>query len=274
MTRKEALRDGSARLRSAGVDDPGGDARRLLEHVLGDTLALRRDPDLPLSDQESEAFFQYLTVRSSHQPVAQIIGQRAFFGHNFTVTPDTLDPRPETEELVARAVALKPRRVLDLGTGTGAILLSILAACPEATGTATDISEAALAVARHNAGTLSLTDRATFFRSDWFDAVEGRFDHIVSNPPYLSAVELERVAPDVRDWEPHLALSPGGDGLDAYRTLALGLRDHLAPRGTCLLEIGATQGKSVPALFAAQGFSARLHLDLLGHPRIVQIEDQ
>ena len=274
MTRNEALRAGSARLRSAGVDDPVGDARRLLEHVLGDTLALRRDPDQPLSDQEYNDFFQYLTARCSHQPVAQIIGQRAFFGHTFAVTPDTLDPRPETEELVARAIALKPRRVLDLGTGTGAILLSILAACAGATGTATDISDAALAVARRNATTLSLTDRAIFLRSDWFDAVEGRYDLVVSNPPYLTAAELESVAPDVRDWVPHLALSPGGDGLAAYRTLALGLRDHLAPKGTCLVEIGSGQGESVPALFATQGFRTQLHLDLSGHPRIVQIEDQ
>ncbi|MEL7214548.1 MAG: peptide chain release factor N(5)-glutamine methyltransferase [Pseudomonadota bacterium] len=274
MTRAEAVRAGSARLRSAGVDDPAGDARRLLEHVLGDTLALRRDPDKSLSTQEIERFFQYLAARCSHQPVAQIIGQRAFFGHTFAVTPDTLDPRPETEELVARAIALKPRRVLDLGTGTGAILLSILAACPEATGTATDISSAALSVARRNAATLGLTDRATFLRSDWFDAVEGGYDLVVSNPPYLTAAELEGVAPDVRDWEPHLALSPGGDGLAAYRTLALGLRDHLVPKGTCLLEIGSGQGESVPALFAAQGFRTQLHSDLSGHPRIVQIEDQ
>jgi release factor glutamine methyltransferase len=198
------------------------------------------------------------------------VGHRLFWGHRFTVTPVTLDPRPETEVLVAEALQRPFLKMLDLGTGTGCILLSCLAGMPMAAGVGTDISAAALAVAQHNANTLGLSTRARLIRSDWFEAVPGRFDLITSNPPYIAADEMAGLAPDVLHHEPHLALSPGGDGLDAYRAIAAGALARLMSGGRILLEIGPTQGAAVSALLAAQGLrNIRILQDFDGRDRVV-----
>jgi release factor glutamine methyltransferase len=163
-----------------------------------------------------------------------------------------------------------PLRLLDLGTGTGCILLSCLASMPLATGTGVDLSEPALAVARDNARSLGLAARARFLRSDWFSAVEGRFDLIVSNPPYIAEAEMPGLAAEVRDWEPHLALTPGGDGLGAYRALAAGAGARLMNGGRLFLEIGPSQAAAVSGLLAAQGFvQIRTLADLDGRDRVV-----
>ncbi|MEO0912250.1 MAG: HemK family protein methyltransferase, partial [Pseudomonadota bacterium] len=147
--------------------------------------------------------------------------------------------------LIAAALERPAQRILDLGAGTGCIALTLLAEWPDATAVLSDISPAALAVARANAEALGVDARATFLISDWFAAVEGAFDLILSNPPYISASEMAELSPDVRDWEPHLALTPGGDGLSAYRRIAEGLRGHIASNGRALLEIGANQAADV-----------------------------
>jgi release factor glutamine methyltransferase len=202
--------------------------------------------------------------------VAQLLGYRDFWKHRFIVTPDVLDPRPDTEALVAEALRRPFARVLDLGTGTGAILLSLLAERPAATGLGTDLSEAALTVARRNAAALRLADRADFAPADWFAGVAGQFDLIVSNPPYIAAAEMAGLAPEVRDWEPHLALTPGGDGLDAYRAIARGAGAHLAPGGRLVVEIGAAQGAAVAAIMAGAGLGpVRVLPDLDGRDRVV-----
>lgn len=270
-TGNAALAAAIARLRAAGVDDPARDARRLLAHALGIpagrlTLVL---PD-PLTDEAADRFAAALALRCRRKPVSQITGQRMFYGRSFRVTEDVLDPRPETETLIELALCEPFSRVLDLGTGSGCILLTLLAERPEATGLGVDLSDAACAVAADNAARLALETRARITRSDWFGAVEGRFDLIVANPPYIAAEEMPGLAPEVRDWEPHIALSDGADGLGAYRIIAAQAPDHLAPGGRLLVEIGPTQGAAVSALFLAAGLeNIAVHADLDGRARIV-----
>ena len=270
-TANAALRAAVARLAQAGIDSATTDARALLAHAMGlapDRLTLHL-PDR-MTEQAQAAFDAALTARETRQPVAQIIGHRLFWNHRFKVTPDTLDPRPETEILVAEALRQPFAKLLDLGTGTGCILLSCLAAMPMAAGVGADVSAAALAVARENADALGLTARARLIQSDWFAQIEGRFDLITSNPPYIAADEMAALAPDVRLYEPHLALTPGGDGLAAYRAIALGAPARLLPGGRLLLETGPAQGAAVSALLAAQGLEQiRILPDFDGRDRVV-----
>ena len=266
-----ALRAAIPRLADAGVPDPARDARRLLAHAMRiapDRLTL--ELSRPLTPAEAAAFEAAIAARAARQPVSQITGSRAFWGRDFRVTRATLDPRPETEALVAEALAAPIARLLDLGTGTGCILLSCLAERPAATGIGIDASPEALAVAAENAARLGLTDRAELRLGDWFAGLDGNFDLIVSNPPYIAAAEMAALSPEVRDWEPALALSPGGDGLGAYRAIAAGARAHLAPGGRLILEIGPSQAGAVVALLAAAGLpGARVLPDLDGRDRVV-----
>lgn len=271
MTGSEALRAAIARLTAAGIDGAARDARLMLAEALGvapDRLTLHLHEVL---EAGADARFDgFVADRAARRPVAQILGRRLFWGRPFRVTRDTLDPRPETETLVAAALDAPFSRLLDLGTGTGCILLTLLAERPGATGVGSDLSEAALDVARANAEALGLADRTTFRRADWFSGVEGRFDLIVSNPPYIAEAEMAALAPEVRDWEPHAALTPGGDGLDAYRALCSRALAHLDPGGRLLLEIGPAQGAAVAAL-AAEGRlrDVRVLPDLDGRDRVV-----
>lgn len=271
MTAAEALRAAVARLTAAGIEDAPRDARRLLAHAMRiapDRVTLHL-PD-PFDAAMAAAYEAALTARAARQPVSQITGRRDFYGMSFRVTRDTLDPRPETELLVAAALERPFVKMLDLGTGTGCILLSCLAGMPFATGTGTDLSEAALAVAKENANDLGLTACAKFRASDWFAAVPGKFDLIVSNPPYIAEDEMAGLAPEVRDWEPRAALTPGGDGLGAYRAIAAGAGARLMPGGRLILEIGPTQAVAVSALLEAAGFPApEVRTDLDGRDRVV-----
>ncbi len=271
MTANEALRVAIARLRAGGIEDAALDARLLLAHALGiaqDRLTLHL-PEV-MSVAQGLAYEQAIAARLARQPVAQIIGQRQFWGLTFRVTRDTLDPRPDTETLVAEALKAPFQTMLDLGTGTGCILLSCLHAMPKAQGLGVDLSPSALAVAESNAAALGLTARTRFQPSDWFSNVTGRFDLIVSNPPYIAADEMPTLAPEVRDWEPHLALTPGGDGLGPYRILAREAPAHLKGQGRLLVEIGPTQGPAVVALFAAEGLQdIRILPDMDGRDRVV-----
>lgn len=275
LTVAAALRQAVATLRAAGVPDAAGDARRLMADALGvapGRLILMETDALP--EAAAVRFGLAVTARAARQPVAQILGRRAFWGRDFRVTRDVLDPRPETETLVAAALARPFSRILDLGTGSGCILLTLLAERPAARGTGTDLSAAALAVAADNAARLGLADRARWLQGDWYDALpqrEGGFDLIVSNPPYIAAAELAALAPEVRLWEPALALSPGGDGLRAYRAIAAGAAARLSPEGALLVEIGPTQAPAVASLMQAAGLAApRLHCDLDGRPRVLE----
>lgn len=269
MTAAQALRRAAETLAQAGIPEARTDARALLAHALGlDPARLTlhlTDPMPPGAEARLDAALQ---ARLARQPVSQIIGHRLFWGRAFRVTPDVLDPRPETETLIATALEEPFQTLLDLGTGSGCILLTLLAECPQAQGTGADISAAALAVARQNAATIA--PRARLHVSDWCQAIEGHFDLITSNPPYIAAAEMPHLAPEVRDHEPHVALTPGGDGLDAYRVLAAQAPSHLAPGGRLIVEIGPTQGQAVAGLFRDAGLAqVEIRRDLDQRDRVV-----
>ncbi|MFA9229116.1 MAG: peptide chain release factor N(5)-glutamine methyltransferase [Microgenomates group bacterium] len=255
MTGNEALRAAVAVLKSAGLDDPSRDSRLLLAHsldILPDRLTLHLQ-DM-LTKEQQQQFDGAIAARLTRQPVSQIIGKRLFWGQWFKVTQDTLDPRPETETLVQAALERPFVKILDLGTGTGCILISCLRGMPMAMGVGVDVSEPALAVARTNAQVLGVATRAKFVASDWFSTIQDRFDLIVANPPYITSDEMALLSPDVLNWEPHLALTPGGDGLDSYRIITAGAGARLLAGGRIALEIGPTQGVSVATLLRQAGF--------------------
>jgi len=259
------------RLKAAGSDTPTLDARLLLQAAAGLTREdLILGPDRPLSPEQLATFESFVARRERHEPVSRILGRREFYGRVFTVTPATLDPRPDTETIIEAALKVMPKaaRLLDLGTGTGAIAITLLAERPGATGTATDLSPDALAVARENAARLGVADRLSLVEGSWFAPVSGVFDIILSNPPYIPAGEIAGLSPDVRNFDPGLALSGGTDGLDPYRIIASGAAAYLAAGGHLLVEIGAGQVPDVEAIFDAQGFAAGgRHGDLGGHIR-------
>ncbi|MCC5967847.1 MAG: peptide chain release factor N(5)-glutamine methyltransferase [Natronohydrobacter sp.] len=273
MQAQALLAQGVGVLRDAGVDGAARDARWLMAHALD--IALDR-LTLALHDSVTPAqearFRAAIAARARRQPVAQITGQRLFWGRSFRVTPDVLDPRPETETLIATALEQPFQRVLDLGTGSGAILATLLAERPEATGVGVDLSPAALAVAQGNAQALGVAPRAEFLHSDWCAQVSGQFDLIVSNPPYIGQGEVESLADETRDWEPRMALVPqgcDGTGLAAYRAIAAQAPAYLAPGGRLIVELGLGQGPAVLALFAQAGLtSGRLVDDLTARARV------
>ncbi len=271
MTLQQVLTEAIKRLRDAGVPDPAVDARRLLAHVVGvDSGRLILMMHDPLEPAQAEAFAALITRRAAREPVSHLTGGRDFYGRRFKVTSDVLDPRPETETLISLALEKPFERVLDLGTGTGCIALTLLAERPAVHGVAVDVSGQALDVARFNAEALGVADRLTLQPSDWFAAVEGQFDLIVSNPPYIDAAEMPDLSPEVRLHEPELALTPGEDGTAPYRIIAEGALKHLLPDGRLFVEIGYRQGPAVSAIFEEAGLTkVTVHQDLNGHDRVV-----
>ena len=265
------LRDAAARL-AAVSDSPRLDAELIAAHAAGlerhEMLLRLRDLAVPT---DADAL---LARRLAHEPVAHITGTRDFWTLRLRVSPDVLIPRPDSETLIEAALRhfagqAGPRRILDLGTGSGALLLAALSEWPDATGLGVDISGAALAVARDNARRCGLADRAAFAQGDWGAGLDDRFDLILCNPPYIEAGAV--LAPDVVDHEPHGALFAGADGLDCYRRLAPDMARLLAPGGLAVFEIGHDQGAAVSALFAGQGFVPTLHPDLAGRDRCIAI---
>jgi release factor glutamine methyltransferase len=274
MTVAEALRDATVALAAAGVEGAARDARLLMAAALGcdsDRLTLRACETVPAA--AAARLGAMVSDRAGRRPVSQILGRRRFWGRDFAVTADVLDPRPETETLIAAALAgPAPARVLDLGTGSGAILLTLLAEWPDAVGTGTDASAAALGVAARNAEALGIAGRARLVRADWAEGVRERFDLVVCNPPYIPAGEIEALAPEVRRFEPRMALTPGEGGLEAYGRIAPELPRLLAPGGRALFEFGAGQEATVAAVFRALGFApGELHDDLDGRPRVIEL---
>ncbi|WP_246156664.1 peptide chain release factor N(5)-glutamine methyltransferase [Aquicoccus porphyridii] len=269
-TLRETVAAVRAVLEAAGIEGAAREARLIAGHAGG--IARERvslSMEAPVSAAQREAALAMGRARAARRPLSHLLGYRDFFDHRFAVSGDVLDPRPETEALVLAALEATFARVLDLGTGSGAILLSLLAARPEARGLGTDLSEAALAVARENAQALGVAGRCEFLVSDWFGAVEGRFDLIVSNPPYIAVGEMAGLAPELGH-EPRMALTDEGDGLDAYRAITGGVVTHLEPGGRLLLEIGSTQGRAVAEMIRVAGLeNIRVHPDLDGRDRVV-----
>lgn len=270
----DTLQRATMMLGAAGIEDPERDARILLAHVMEvDQAQLIARMNEPLPPSALLGMDRVIAVRSLRQPVSHIIGKRGFWNHEFMVNSDVLDPRPDTETLVAAALEQPFETVLDLGTGSGAIILSLLAERPQVMGVATDISGKALDTAKRNASRIGVADRVRFEEADWFSGLEGQFDLIVSNPPYISELEMGALAPEVRDWEPHIALTPGGDGLAAYREIAANLHKFLKPTGRALFEIGFKQAEEVKNIFIQSGFT-RLEVlkDMSGHDRVVALD--
>ena len=266
-------------LEAAGVAEAALDARLIVEHATGATRTdLLLSPGRAVRPEGARAAAAMLERRLAGEPVFRILGHREFHGLRLALSPETLEPRPDTEALVdlalphVRAVAARHGacRILDLGTGTGAVALALLKEEPLATALATDISQDALATAAANADMTGMATRFRTVRSDWFEAVEGRFHLVVSNPPYIASNEVELLAREVREHDPRAALDGGPDGLDAYRAIAAGVERHLEADGMVAVEIGIGQAHAVEAIFARHGFRlAERAEDLGGVLRVV-----
>ncbi|MEQ9038398.1 MAG: peptide chain release factor N(5)-glutamine methyltransferase [Silicimonas sp.] len=270
-TVSDEIARGIGALRGAGIESPERDARWLMAACLGiprERLTLHlRDA---VSTEAQACFSDLLRKRQDRKPVSRILGIREFWGRTFKVTEATLDPRPETEILVELALSRPFSRVLDLGTGTGCILVTLLAERRQATGVGTDISAEAVLVAGENAERHGVADRLILPLSDWYSDIGGRFDLIVSNPPYIAANEMDLLQPEVRDHDPRIALTDDADGLTAYRRILAGARDHLATGGRLLVEIGPDQADAVTPLFKAAGLeNIHVHHDLDNRDRVV-----
>ncbi|MEO0343676.1 MAG: peptide chain release factor N(5)-glutamine methyltransferase [Pseudomonadota bacterium] len=222
------------------------------------------------ADGEFQRFEALVAERSKGRPISQLIGYRDFWKDRFTVTSDVLDPRPETEHLVEEVLKQAgATKILELGTGSGCIALSLARDLPDTAITAVDISYDALAVAKSNSRALGLTKRVDWIQSDWFSRVKGRFDIIVSNPPYIAEGDFADLSEEVRDFEPKIALAAGEDGLEAYRSILTKASEYLSGHGRIYFEHGFSQAKQLRALASAMGFE-RISLvqDLSGHDRV------
>jgi release factor glutamine methyltransferase len=268
MTVAQARRALTQQFRQAGIESPDLDARVLIGHALAlDHAGLISAAARQLSTADVERVENLMRRRLAGEPVARITGTREFWGLPFIVTPDVLVPRPETETVVETALALigpdrgASPRILDIATGSGAILLALLGALPTAQGTGTDIDLRALGVARRNAEHLGLADRAAFIASDYGSALSGRFDLVVSNPPYVATSQIATLDREVRDHDPRHALDGGPDGLSAYRAIVADAMRLLAPGGCLVLEIGQGQESDVAQLLT------KAELISVGEPR-------
>ncbi|MFD6320862.1 peptide chain release factor N(5)-glutamine methyltransferase [Methylorubrum thiocyanatum] len=281
LSREAALRRLVGAFEAAGLSDARSDARFLTLHILALTpldLSLRGRE--PLGGAGAEALGQAAARRLAGEPVARILGAWEFWGLPFALSPDTLVPRPDTESVVEAALGLFPERerklrLIDLGTGSGCILVALLHERPRAYGIGLDRAQGALAVARNNAAANGVADRASFLCGSWLDALSGPFDLIVSNPPYIAAPVIAMLEPEVRLHDPRAALDGGDDGLDAYRAILAGLARRpglLSAQGALVLEIGYDQGPALTGLAQAMGFAdVRVGRDLAGNDRVVTL---
>lgn len=270
-TAAQAMVAATARLRAAGVPDPARDARVLLAHaarIEASRVTLiapeELDPDI------GERYEQLISLRAIRVPVSHLLGEREFYGRRFKVSGEVLDPRPETETLIEAALAEPFDHVLDLGIGSGCILVTLLAEMPTAHGVGADLSEAACLQASANAVLHRVEARAQIVRSNWFEAITGHYDLIVSNPPYIALDEMPGLEVEVREHEPEMALTDFGDGLEAYRRILARVSDHLTPGGRVLVEIGPTQAQAVSEMFHQAGLAeVTVMQDLDGRDRVV-----
>ena len=270
------------RLQAGGIENAALDVRHLISGLLDMSLSavVSRGRD-PVSDEDAARIRAAVARRLAREPVYRILGEREFFGLPLKLSKETLEPRPDTETLVDRMIpylrAVVARKggcaLIDLGTGTGAICIALLSQVLEARGTATDISKDALATATANAAALGLADRFRPLLSNWYEKVDGRYDVIVSNPPYIRSSVVDELEPEVRLHDPAAALDGGEDGLDAYRAIASQAGHHLETNGVIGLEIGFDQKEAVTALFSAENFRLREEAkDLGGNDRVLIFE--
>ena len=253
------------RLKAAGIEEPRREARLILAAALGTNAAglMTRD------EVDPAAYEPLLARREAREPLAYITGRKEFWGLDFCTSPATLIPRPDTETLVEAVLesGVKPKTVLDLGTGTGCLLLAVLHETPSAFGVGVDINPGAAALARCNAAALGLADRAVFLAGNWAEALDHKFDLVLSNPPYIEHGIIAGLMPEVAAYEPATALDGGADGLTAYRAIISALPRILAAEGLAVLELGAGQAISVAALAVQAGFTCHTKCDLAGIER-------
>lgn len=278
-TLAEALANVRRALTEGGIEDAAREARLLVGGLLKlEPTTLIAGGDRGLTVAEQRAIEVGIERRLNREPVFRILGARPFFGLTLSLSPDTLEPRPDTEILVERLIPLAEKivsdsggcRMLDLGTGTGAICLALVDAVPGVVGVGTDISPGALETASANAHLNGLAERFVAIESDWFSAVDGTFDIIVSNPPYIPSVVVDGLADEVRRFDPRRALDGGSDGLDAYRAIANAAAEYLAPAGIIGFEIGYDQKETVTDLMNSKGFRlVEAARDLGGNDRVL-----
>ena len=277
MSRAEALAWLAETFDRAGLEEPGREARLALCEAGGlRASALMASPEAALGEPAASRLADLAARRAAGEPLSKIAGRREFWGLTLIVSPDVLDPRPETETLIETALKLigarrRARlRILDLGVGSGAILCALLTECPAALGLGVDASPAAVAIASRNVEACGLAARAEIRLGSWTQGVEGPFDLIVSNPPYIRSADIEALQREVRDFDPRLALDGGADGLDAYRAILPASVGLLAPGGRLIVEVGAGQGGDVLGLAARLGFvHGETRRDLAGIERVV-----
>jgi len=273
----------SQRFRQAGIENPALDARILLKSVLGLTDAdfIGGNADIDTTPEVEDKIEELVIRRLAGEPLSKILGIREFWGLPFKVTKDVLDPRADTETIMEQAIRLfkdkpAPRRILDLGTGSGCLLISLLHQFPDATGIGVDISAAALAVAQENAHINNVADRARFLEGRWFEALaaesDAKFDLIVSNPPYIPSADIPNLEVNVRNHDPILALDGGNDGLDPYKIIFSQIKEHLYRHSFALFEFGIFQGPDIARLAGNAGLSVHgLHPDIAGILRVIEI---
>ncbi len=285
QTLEEALRLVREILAAAGMEDPQREARALVAMATGlAPLDILTEPNAPLDDKAKSELPKLLKRRSLREPLSRIAGTREFYGRSFEVSPATLDPRADSETLIDAALELidragmvdAPIRILDIGTGTGCLIITLLAELPNARGTACDISPEALKVATRNAERLEVADRLELIESDLLENIEGRYNLIISNPPYIPSSDIDSLDREVRDYDPPLALDGGHDGLDFYRRIVQQLKALLADTETpafALFEVGAGQAEDVETILVQEDLApAGRWKDLGGHTRCVAVQ--
>jgi release factor glutamine methyltransferase len=283
ISASEAVRLMTQAFNAAKTESPAVDARRLVPAALGFSKQdLMREPHRLITGEEAQRLAEFETRRLAHEPVSRILGTREFYGREFAITPATLDPRPDSETLIEAALEIAdarglhevPIRILDIGTGTGCLLLTLLAELPMATGLGTDISAAALEVAANNSEQLGLQERVRWANARSLEGVVEPFDLIISNPPYIPSADLAGLDPEVRLFDPQSALDGGADGLDIYREIASGLTKLPSFRAV-LFEVGAGQAADVEALLMRPDMPKNGYIqtwqDLGGHTRCVAL---
>ncbi|MCW8969751.1 MAG: peptide chain release factor N(5)-glutamine methyltransferase [Rhodospirillales bacterium] len=279
-TYRSALDDGTRRLDEAGVDNPRSEARLLLAFATDSTPeGIMAWPEIAVNPDHAARYDGLLSRREAHEPISHLVEMREFWSLPFRVTADVLTPRPDTETVVEAVLRLiggrpgghgGPMRILDLGTGSGCLLLALLSELPAARGLGVDRSAAALAIAAQNAESLGLSARADFAQGDWFGPVKGTFDVIVSNPPYIPSADIAALEPEVARYEPRIALDGGPDGLDCYRILVAGVGDVLRADGIVAFEAGIGQAEGIAGLIKDAGLQLiEIKSDLSGVARCV-----
>lgn len=275
----EILTSAKSTLKAAGVDSAFLDAELLMAHILGKTreFVVGR-PEYELSENEEKSFAELLPRRQEREPLAKIIGKKEFWGREFLVNGSTLDPRPDSEALIEAVCELFPNhdealKIIDLGTGSGCLLLTILAEYPQSLGIGVDIADTTLDVAKRNAEKLGLAKRCDFILNDWAEGLNGKFDLIISNPPYIKNSDIHNLAREVSGYEPRLALEGGGDGLECYKVLFPQIKTLLNKNGKIVFEFGKGQEMDVKEILEQSGMRfVSFKSDLSGAPRCIIAE--